>query len=574
MRYSIGFKLALLLATFGIVSMGLVGYYSYASSRANLLDNAQGNLLTATQVLGRNFQATVDSVSADARMLARLPLAEASLQDSGKTSALSSKSNLSATFIAMMAARPEYSQVRLISADQHGLEQVRVDRDGRQLTAIDASLLQEKAHFPYVFNTLNMGFGEVHLSDIRLNREQGTHSGFGEPTLRVATPVVSAEGVVKGLIVISLDLNSVFNRLKLDLPAFYEAYLSNRWGDFLIHPDASQTFGFENGRRILIQDEFPIVSDLIVGTQTAAVGNLEGSKIVMGGSVGAFVRLPIGVPSAKRFVILGVTRPVEQVVRATRQMGWNTVQIIGILAALALVLAAVVSRVLTGPLKSMVAAVGNFSRSQTISVLPSTRQDEIGLLARSLNEMQTTLVSNLTELHESRQSLKHLAQHDSLTGLPNRALFNDRLAQAVTQARRGRGRVAVLFVDLDGFKAINDRHGHHVGDELLIRVAERMTRCVRAADTIGRLGGDEFVVLLASIEQTQDAVLVAEKIRAALKVSFDNGGLTLNISASVGVAIFPEHGDNETALSRNADQAMYQSKARGGDCVVLATTTL
>ncbi len=571
MRYTIGIKLALLLATFGIVSMGLVGYYSYASSRANLLDDAQGNLLTATQVLGRNLQVTVDSVSADARMLARLPLSEASLQSSGTDSTLSQKSSLSATFIALMSARPEYSQVRLISADQHGLEQVRVDRDGRQLTTVPASLLQEKAHFPYVFNTLNMGFGEVNLSDIRLNREQGTHSGFGEPTLRVATPVVTAEGVVKGLIVISVDLNSVFNRLKLDLPAFYETYLSNRWGDFLIHPDPSQTFGFEKGRRILIQDEFPMTSDLIADKKLHAFANLESSEMSVGGSVGAFVRLPIGVPAAKRFVILGVTRPVEPVVRATQQMGWNTVQLIGVLAALALVLAAVVSRVLTGPLKSMVTAVGNFSRSQTISVLPSTRQDEIGLLARSLNEMQTTLVETLRELNESRQSLKHLAQHDALTGLPNRALVNDRLSQAITQARRVRGRLAVLFVDLDGFKPVNDRHGHHTGDWLLIDVAERMRGCVRAADTIGRMGGDEFVVLLASIDQTQDALVVAEKIRDALTQPFERDELTLRLSASVGVAIFPDHGDTDVALARLADKAMYQSKARGGNSVVLAS---
>lgn len=570
MRYGIGFKLALLLATFGIVCMGLVGYYSYVSSRASLLENAEGNLLTATQVLGRNWEVTIDTVSNDARMLARLPSALASLQSSDSAATSSQKSTLTSTFMALMSVRSEYSQVRLISVNQHGLEQVRVDRDGTRLTQVNALLLQEKGHLPYVFNTVNLAAGEVHLSDIRLNDEQGAHSALGQPTVRVATPIVAADGVVKGLIVISLDLNSVFDRLKLDLPAEYQAYLSNRWGDFLIHPDASQTFAFESGRRILIQDEFPLVTDLITEKKTQAVASFEGVGLGANSVVGAFVRLPFGDPSTKRFVILGLSRPVQEVVRTTQQMGWNTVQIMGLLAALALVLASVLSRMVTEPLKLMVTAVGHFSRSKTISVLPSQRQDEIGLLARSLNEMQTTLVDNLRELNESRQSLKHQSQHDALTGLPNRILFNDRMTQAMTQARRNIGRIAVLFVDLDGFKAINDNHGHHTGDWLLSRVAERMIGCVRAADTIGRVGGDEFVVLLAFVEEVQDAVLVAEKIRAALKKSFEGEGLTLHISASVGVAIYPDHGNNDTTLSRSADQAMYQAKARGGDCVVVA----
>lgn len=271
-------------------------------------------------------------------------------------------------------------------------------------------------------------------------------------------------------------------------------------------------------------------------------------------------------------MILGLSQPLQEVVRTTQQMGWNTVRIMGFLATLALVLAALVSRVVTGPLKLMAKAMSHFARSQTVSLLPFKRQDEIGLLARRLNEMQTTLVDNLRELNESRQSLKHLAQHDTLTGLPNRALFSDRLSQAVTQARRNRGRLAVLFVDLDGFKAVNDHHGHHMGDWLLTRVAERMVSCVRAADTVGRVGGDEFVVLLASIEQAQDALGVAEKIRVSLKAPYELEGVTLNISASVGVAIFPDHGDDDTALSRSADQAMYQSKAGGGNSVVVATS--
>jgi HAMP domain-containing protein len=392
MRNGIGFKLGLLLATFGIASMGLVGYYSHVSSRASLLDNAQTNLLTATQVVSRNFQVTIEAVSGDARMLAGLPSAIRSLEGLGEASVQAEKSTLLATFKSLMSVRPEYFQVRLISADQCGLEQVRVDRDDDKLTQVSGSSLQEKAHFPYVFNTVRLGSGEVNVSDIRLNHEKGAHSGMDQPTVRVAAPIIGPDGAVKGLIMINLDLNSVFDRLRLDLPASYQVYLSNRWGDFLVHPDASQTFGFETGRRVLIQDSFPLVSDLIAGHKSGVVARVEEAESGNGGLVSAFVRLPFGDASAQRFVIMGLSRPLPEVVHAANQMGWNTVQIIGVLAALALALAAVVSRLVTGPLKSMVRAVGSFSRSQSISVLPSSRQDEIGLLARSLTRCRAPLL--------------------------------------------------------------------------------------------------------------------------------------------------------------------------------------
>ncbi|MDO9194106.1 MAG: sensor domain-containing diguanylate cyclase, partial [Undibacterium sp.] len=260
-------------------------------------------------------------------------------------------------------------------------------------------------------------------------------------------------------------------------------------------------------------------------------------------------------------------QPVVNVVSEIDKLGWSMVQVILILGALAVVLAALVSRAVTGPLRMMVDAVRLFSKKQVMSELPSGRRDEIGLLARSLNHMQETIVENMRELNESRHTLKHLAQHDSLTGLPNRALFDDRLRQAASQAQRDNTRMALLFVDLDEFKEINDTYGHHIGDLLLTAAAERMAACVRHADTVGRLGGDEFVVLLPYIDVGKDAVLVAEKICNALHIPLDLDGRTLLISASIGIAIYPEHGKDELTLSRSADAAMYRAKEEGGNCV-------
>ncbi|MEO8408120.1 MAG: diguanylate cyclase, partial [Oxalobacteraceae bacterium] len=172
------------------------------------------------------------------------------------------------------------------------------------------------------------------------------------------------------------------------------------------------------------------------------------------------------------------------------------------------------------------------------------------------------------ELRESEARFRHQAQHDTLTGLPNRALFNDRLEQALAQARRQRKRLALMFVDLDAFKPINDNLGHHVGDLLLKEVAIRMQQHVRASDTVARVGGDEFVVLLFSIEEAQDALVLAEGLRRAISQPFETpDGKVLRISSSIGVAVYPENGLDEIQLSRNADSAMYCAKQSGRNTV-------
>ncbi|MBT9506138.1 GGDEF domain-containing protein [Rhodoferax sp.] len=566
MKYGIGLKLGLLLATFGLVAMGTVGYYSYASSRTALLAASQRDLLTATQVLGRSFQGSIDEIATDTSLLARLPASSVLANAPAGARSERDKQLVADVFASMLAVHPEYYQIRLIDADHHGLELIRVDRDGDKLSRVPEVDLQEKAHYPYVFNTLLLSAGQVYLSDIGINHEEGAHSGLGKPTVRVATPVVSGDGKVVGLVVISLDLNSLFARLKTDLPKPYQLYLSNHWGDYLIHPDPAEAFGFDQGRRVFIQDSFESVASLVKGTSDSVVTNMESPQHAPKGLVAAFVRLPFGGSSESKFVILGLSQPLEAVVRETKRLGWNTLQMILVLGALAVGLAALVSRAVTGPLRAMADAMKLFSKDQTVSELPSARRDEIGLLARSLNEMQTAMVRNMRELNESRQSLKHLAQHDTLTGLPNRALFDDRLGQAVSQARRDQTRIALLFVDLDGFKDINDTYGHHAGDLLLTAAAKRMEACVRDADTVGRLGGDEFVVLLTYVEADQDALLVAQKICNTLGRPFEVDSLLLDISASIGIAIYPDHGDDELSLSRSADAAMYIAKKKGGDC--------
>lgn len=172
--------------------------------------------------------------------------------------------------------------------------------------------------------------------------------------------------------------------------------------------------------------------------------------------------------------------------------------------------------------------------------------------------------TDITQRREDDERARHLAYYDILTDLPNRALFADRLQQSLSQARREGGKLAVLFIDLNKFKPINDAHGHDVGDMLLREVASRLTSCVRESDTVSRLGGDEFVVLLHQIEAFEDAENVASKVRTEIAKPFEISGLELSVSASVGVAVYPGHGETGEALMKHADEAMYAAKSAGG----------
>ncbi|WP_341708464.1 diguanylate cyclase domain-containing protein [Halopseudomonas sp.] len=160
--------------------------------------------------------------------------------------------------------------------------------------------------------------------------------------------------------------------------------------------------------------------------------------------------------------------------------------------------------------------------------------------------------------------LSFLAQHDQLTQLANRARFLDQLQSAVQRAQRNRQLLAVLYLDLDNFKQINDNHGHAVGDLVLQEAAQRLRRSVRESDCVGRLGGDEFAVLVDNISKPEDAAMVAEKILAALSAPCQLEGHTLTNTPSIGIAIYPEHGQNELHLIRRADDAMYAAKREGG----------
>ena len=172
----------------------------------------------------------------------------------------------------------------------------------------------------------------------------------------------------------------------------------------------------------------------------------------------------------------------------------------------------------------------------------------------------------MTRLKKTNEQVLHLAHHDALTGLPNRILFYDRLNQAIARARRDNELIGILYLDLDGFKLVNDKLGHNVGDALLREAAARMMGCIRDSDTVARMGGDEFTVILCNGQTPEYIDRVARKIIDAIDSPFLLDGKSCSVSVSIGVSFYPNHGETPDQLVKIADSAMYTAKQSGKNC--------
>jgi diguanylate cyclase (GGDEF)-like protein len=562
MKFGIALKLGLLLAGISMLASGLTGFYAYQASRNLLVQSAKSELLTTTMVLARRVTLSREEISRNLQVLSSHPATLATLA----SASIAPEEPMAALFEAMMRANPSYFQIRLISASDNGLERVRVDRADDRIVRVRGDDLQEKGHFPYVTGALKLPAGSTYLSRIVINHERGAHAGLQQPSVILAMPVVDAQGQAKGVVVINVDLNGVFATLAADLPKDFQLFLANSKGDYLIHPDPSQTFGFDKGRRVLVQDEFAATRDLVEGKVSSTMVEVSDGRYADAPVVASFVGRAVKVSSDEDSVILGLAQPLTEVLEQANKLGMVVLHLVVGLCLVGVVIAALVARVVTRPINAMSSAVQGFAhdhQSPPAQSLALDRHDEIGVLARSFQQMQNKIRQQLDDLQENRQDLEHMARHDVLTGLPNRRAFQERLDHALSRAQRSGERFALFFIDVDNFKSINDRWGHDGGDAVLKILALRLVATTRKADAIARMGGDEFVVLLENPAHLEDVGNVAEKLLDSMRSAILHRGQELQVGFSIGISLYPEDGRTAAELMARADQAMYEAKDAG-----------
>ncbi|KVL27285.1 GGDEF domain-containing protein [Burkholderia sp. MSMB1835] len=563
-RLGLTSKLSVLFACIGVIASGTTGYYAYRANRAMLVQEAQHSLLMSTQLLGQRFATALADVADDALVLAQLPSSAFVAGDDHPDAAR--RTRLEQVYYSFMRNHAEYLQIRLIASGHFGIERIRLDRDARGIVVLPESVFQEKGQFSYVFDTLATAPGHIYLSPIAINHETGSHAAEGLPILRVGTPVTDASGRTVGALVVDVELSRVFDRLERDLPDDYGVYLANEWGDFLVHPDPQQTFGFDRGRRVLMQDRFAGTRALFDSERTSVTLNGLAQPDEAPGQMFAFVRTPFGHDEGNRFVVLGMARPLADVLAPAGMLGGRIVRMVLVSSVLAVILAILFARAITRPLQTLARAATHVFDDPAAERLPVARADEIGVLARCFDSMRVEIRTQMAMLRAKQLELTHLAGHDPLTGLPNRLLFMEHLDAAIRHAAAVGEGLAVMFVDLDRFKQINDQHGHSAGDRTLVTVAKRLSHVLRGGDMVARLGGDEFIVLISDVRSPAVIGDVATRIQIVMaeELEFDEGRMA--VGASIGVSEFPADGASAEELLVKADAAMYAAKA-SAQCV-------
>ncbi|RKP51823.1 diguanylate cyclase domain-containing protein [Pararobbsia silviterrae] len=564
-RSGLTVKLSVLLALIGVLASGLTGYYAYHANRTLLVDQAERSLRTSTDFLSRRLSNSISDVAADARVLATMPSAAQTASIDDGLDDNPGRERLAQVFASFMANHPEYLQIRLIARAHHGLELIRFDRDAAGAVRVGGEGLEEKAQFPYVFDTLALNRDQIYVSNITINHEHGAHLAEGRPTVRIGAPIVDAHDTTVGAIVLDVDLGGLLAMLKSDLPRDYHVYLTNEWGDFLVHPDSTQTFGFAKGRRVLVQDTFASTRALFDHSRDEVDLNGLDNPREAGDRIITFIRKPLLGAGGNRFVVLGLSKPLDDALAGASLLGESIVHMVLISSAIALALAILFARALTQPLQRLTDAATHFMSDKTMDELPIRRTDEIGVLARCFARMRREIKSQIDVLHSKQTELAHLASHDMLTDLPNRLLFMQQLEAAIAHASATGERLAVLFVDLDGFKQINDAFGHSAGDTVLIAVARRLRDVLAPDDVVARLGGDEFIVLTRGARADDAEPRIAREILDAINVGVLFNDEPMTVGASIGISRYPSDGMNAESLLLHADAAMYAAKlARDG----------
>jgi len=539
-------KVLLVVIPLAVIPLLVLGLIAYHKLQSTAIERTQDQMTTLVDQLATNFKVRTDVAEANVKLFADAPLmrAYAITKDEEERYALMLPSLLK-LFKSYLRAYPDYSELRFLLPD--GFE------DARATLKFIPNATEEEGYTPF-FRSLSKFGGEV-FSQVLTDPDNGA------VTLQVARPLKLIDVAnddplgtlpqLRGYLVVTVDLGFVAEQIAANhIGGRGYAMVVDKDMHILFHPDASSV-----GSHLPTTVAQALEGLDADGGQRLAI--YDGEEVLL---------------SARRIhddlLLLGIL-PEAELLAGSRDLGmlvaWVTVATI-LLTIAALLVA--INKLMVRPVNHLIEAVGEIAEGNLTPDVELSSGDELGRLALSFRDMGLSL-------ERSRQKVERLAYHDSLTGLPNRLLFREYLQHMIPLARRESSKMAVLFLDLDNFKRVNDTLGHQVGDRLLREMATRLQSVLReedfvyqetfeeASEVLARLGGDEFIILLPKIHETHDAAKVAARIIEMIKEPFQIDGHELYSTTSIGITLYPEDGTEVNDLIKRADIAMYHAKELG-----------
>lgn len=538
-------KVLLVVVPLAVIPLLILGWLAYDQLRSTAIERSSSQMTTLMDQMTRNFQMHQDVAKANVKLFSNASLvrAYALTKDEEERYVLMLPSLLK-LFTSYLRAYPDYSDIRFLLPN--GYEDAR-----RSLLPI-ANISENEAATPF-FKALRQFKGET-MTYVSTPPDSDTAALQFTQLIKLidltTQDPLNSTPTLRGYLVVTMQLDFMAEQVtssRIGNSGYTQ--IVNKDGKILIHPDPAQV-----GQQI----SATLLSKALASQESkhlVPAPYLESSSLL----------------SARYLhddlLLIGVL-PEAELLKESQRLGVVVAWVVlGTIVLMIIAMLIAISSLMIQPLRQLIIAVGEIGRGNLMPEISLSSKDELGQLALSFQEMAGNL-------EKSRLKIERLAYHDSLTGLPNRFQAHEALQHMISHARRENGKMAVLFLDLDNFKRVNDTLGHQVGDQLLKEMAVRLTSVLRAEDFIhhesssspellARLGGDEFVILLPKIDSSLDAARVCSRILEMMKTPFHFDNKEIYSGSSIGISLFPDDGTKVDDLIKRADAAMYQAKEQG-----------
>lgn len=523
----------------------------YFSMNGFFFGVAKKNITTETRLLATDIENSLIKITNDMKVLSKTPPIQGivrSVENSGVDTIGDSnigqwKERLATIFKSMLESNPNYTQIRYIGVADGGRELVRVNQSDQGIFATAESSLQQKSGRDYFKRGTELSQGSTSFSNINYNIEHGKIQKPYEVTLRALAPVYTNKQKIFGMIVINVNISRYLRNTLLRSAADYDVILYDAQNDFFIFNHKNKTLAY------------------LSHTDTIKLGLFGNPEIKSTKQIIPFLRndnnrinvmQPIysNTDKDQKVLTIVVSVPKASIESEDLSLLQEILFWVIVVCIVAIVSIYIFTKRSLLPLSQMAKSISEMDQFSDKQIdLPVNLNNEVGLLANAFSD-KTKLLSRL-------------ALYDSLTGLANRKSFIDRVGMAIHQANRIDDMIAVIYLDVDKFKEVNDVYGHDYGDQLLIQFSQTLCKVVRENDFCARIGGDEFAALLEGISSEDEIDPILMRYQAALSKTFSIKGVTINMVISGGVAIYPHDASSVDDLINHADQAMYESKQEG-----------